>query len=190
MRYLEAAIFFAAMLVLAFLVGRVLWAIAQRSAKKFEAEMGADGFRVRPPNINFILVIIFAAISALTVSSIFTKGVTDSEEIFITIILAIFFLLIALGFFLFRLNCKVTVKGNQITHTTSLGKDISYAFNRITTAKRGMVSTRGGSTETIEAYHGKKLLFRVTDYWPGFKLLASRLESEGVPIIGIKDKIR
>jgi hypothetical protein len=189
MRFVEAAIFFAAMLILAFLVGRVLWAIAQRSAKKFEAEMSADDFRVRPPNINFILSIIFAAISALVVSSVFTKGVTDNEEILLTLLVATFMLLPALGFFMFRLNCRITVKGNRITHTTSWGKDISYAFDHITTVKKGLVSTRGGSAETVEAYHGKKLLFRVTEYWPGYKILAARLESEGVFTIGIKDKL-
>jgi len=42
---------------------------------------------------------------------------------------------------------------------------------------------RNEDIECIKAYHKKEKLFTVIEICPGFHILASRLEKEGVPII-------
>jgi len=185
MNYVIAAILLALAVILAVLFRNILWAIVRWRSERMEAEMGEDDIRIRAPNINIVFGIIFTAISVGCVSSIFTKGVTDKEEIFYTIVVTTFMLLPGLWFLMFRLNWKITVKGGQITHTSSFGRTKSYTFDYITMVERGWFNTRGGSVESIRAYHDGKKLFEVTAACSGFNLLASRLEREGVYIVGV-----
>jgi len=189
MNSVAAAIGFAVILVVIFvLFGPVLWAAARRRAKEIEEEMDADCFTVRPSNLSFVFGIMFMAVSVGCVSSIYTKGVTDRVEIIYSIVFAVLLSLPGLYFLMFRLHCKVTVKGKRITYMSFWGKEESCAFDDITIVERGLVAMpKGGNVDTIKAYRDMKLIFRVNAYWPGFDLLASRLESEGVSIFGFDD---
>jgi len=171
--------------IIASVVCGVVIALSRRKAKKIEAGMDADDFIVRRPRAGFIFSAIFTTLCIIMLSGAdFTK---KNEVIAFFIFLPIFSLGPILMVFCYR--WKITVKGNQISYTPLFGKERSFLLGYITTVRRGMVYTRGGSMEAITAYHGKKKLFGVTDTCPGFNLLASRLESEGVPVIGMKDKI-
>jgi len=165
----------------------VIFALSQRKAKKLEAEMDAGDFIVRRPLVLLIIGLI------LTIIFVFILAVLNYKDPDIWLVLLIFlpFLLLGPMCVVCYYRWNIIVKGNQISYTPLFGKERTFSFDHITTVKRGALPTRGESVDTIKAYHGKKKLFTVTDVCPGFNVLASRLESEGVPIIGmgLKDKL-
>jgi len=165
----------------------VFW-FAERSAKKIETGMKPDDFVVRQPKFTLVIGVLFTLffVFALILCAVDANTLEDS-----LLMLACLSPLILIGLFIVAIwcKCKVIVKGNQITSARFFGKEQTYAFDYITTVKRGLVATRGGDLDTVIAYNGKKKLFRVTAICPGFNVLASRLESEGVFIIGMKDKL-
>jgi hypothetical protein len=163
----------------------IIFAISERNTKKIEAEMDADDFILRLSNFQLVLAIILTIplLAVLVFADLRNSAELTAFLIGLPILLLGPFLVYA------WFKWRIIVKGNQITCITIFGKEKTYTFNYITTAKRGTVYTRGGSFETIIAYHGKKKIFTFADNSRGFSVLASRLESEGVPIIGLKDKL-
>jgi len=173
-------------IITSLVIGILFW-FAQRKAKKLEAEMDEGDFIIRQPKFALVLYIIVSI--PLFIVLIVLATIDYDPDTWEGLLVAWPFLLLGPFFTVLWLRYKIVVKGNQITSRTYFGKERTYAFDYITTVKRGPVATRGGSLDTIIAYHGKKKLFGVSEICPGFNILASRLESEGVPVIGIKDKI-
>jgi len=176
-------------IITSLVIGIVFW-FAQRKAKKLEAEMDEGDFIVRQPKFTLVIGVLFTLffVFVLILCTVGEDYISFEDSLLMLACLSPFILF---GLFIVALwcKCKVIVKGNQITFARFFGKEQTYAFDYITTVKRGAVATRGGSLDTIIAYHGKKKLFGVSEICPGFNILASRLESEGVFIIGIKDKL-
>jgi hypothetical protein len=166
----------------------IFYWIAARTNKKLEAEMDEGDFIIRQPKfalwLGIILTLFFVLVQILC--TVDANTLEDS-----LLMLACLSPLMLFGLFIVASWCKwkIIVRGNQITSASLFGKEKTYAFAYITTVKRGLVATKGGDLDTVIAYHGKKKLFRVTEICTGFNVLASRLESEGVFIIGIKDKL-
>jgi hypothetical protein len=163
----------------------IIFAIAERNTKKIEAAMDADDFILRLSNYTLALAII------LTIPLLAVLVFVDLRDpaAWLPLLILLPCLLVGPVLTYKWFKWKIIVKGNQITCITTFGKEKTYTFDHITTVKRGKVYTKSGEMDCIKAYHGKKKLFTFADNCRGFSVLAARLESEGVFIIGLKDKL-
>jgi hypothetical protein len=162
----------------------IIFIIAQGRAKKTEKKMDANDLIIRRPKINLILYIIVTTLFLLIffifcVPAAFNKD--NSEGIYaVYVFLPILFPCFFVIFMWFR--WRIIIKGNQITSRSYFGKEKSYTFDHITKVNRLFLNVNGEDLDCMCAYHDKKVLFSITAECPGFHILASRLESEGVPI--------
>jgi hypothetical protein len=163
------------------LVSILFW-LAERKAKKMEAEMDAGDFIVRQPKFALGLYIFLSIPLLIVIAIVDFKNPNNYEALLV----GSPFLLLGPFLIILWFRYKIVVKGNQITSTTYFGKKKTYTFDYITLVKRGIVThAKGGSIDTIIAYHDKKKLFRVTAICPGFNVLGARLMSENVFHIGL-----
>jgi len=163
----------------------IILIIARGRAKKIERKMDPNDLIIRRPRINLIFYIIVTTLFLLIfiifcVPAAFNKN--NSEGIYaVYALLPILFLCSFVIFMWFR--WRIIIKGNQITSGSYFGKEKSYTFDHITKVNRFFLNINGEDLDSMIAYHDKKVLFTITAECPGFHILASRLESEGVPII-------
>jgi hypothetical protein len=108
------------------------------------------------------------------------ENLTRFKDTLLMSVLLLFGLFVVVSWY----RWKIIVKGDKITSSSLFVKKKTYAFDYITMVKRGPALTLGGNLDTVIAYHDKKKLFRITEICAGFNVLVSRLESEGVQIIG------
>ena len=162
--------------VIAAIITSLVFALAQRGARTAELAMDEDDFVVRMPKASLTVYIV------ITIFFLFIFAILLASDGWGLALYTLPFVLF--GPFLIVLWCrwKIVVRGNQIVSTSYFGKTKSFTFDYITLVKCGVRRLSYGEAEYMTAYHEKKRLFDLTAICPGFRVLRSRLEREGVHI--------
>jgi len=161
--------------------------ISFREAQKSGIIMDENDFIVRKPkrdlNLFIVMTIFFLFLYAISLLSI------DYDPVKKLNFALGFFPVLLFGNFLIILwlRWKIIIKDNQITYTPYFGRKKSFTFDYITLVKYGIEveMQKGGrmvQKDYIKAYREKKTLFYLTDIYPGFHTLVSRLKGENVPV--------
>jgi len=167
--------------------------IAQGTAKRREVKQSLDAndFVIRRPKFAVILcmIILIPLLLAFFVFCVYAALDKNNGEwiygVYAILPMLLFFSLLVI----INLRWRIIIKGNQITSRPYFGKEKTFTFDYITKVNRGVYDVNGVDIDCMNAYHDKKPLFSITNECAGFHVLASRLESEGVPIVsGKKNK--
>jgi len=171
--------------------GCVAFSLVMIGARKAEIRMDANDFIVRRPKMSVVFYIAVTAfcLGLLAVFGFSAEFKDDGEPIFEIYYIFVPSLLLGVLCIVMWFRWKIVIKGDLIRFTSYFGKEKSFTFGYITAVRRGVFDVNGEDMNCITAYHGKKALFSLASDCRGFNVLASRLESEGVPVIGMKDKI-
>ncbi|GBU22209.1 hypothetical protein R80B4_02115 [Fibrobacteres bacterium R8-0-B4] len=163
---------------------------ARKKAKKLESEMDADDFTVRQYKASLAVAIIATVVIGLVFFGVFLPEFIESpdKEKFFGLLLFLPALLFGPAGIVVWYRWKIIVTGDQITFPGSFWRGETHPIGYITAVKMGHIKTNSGAVLMI-AFHGEKRLFSLTDVCPGFNVLAARLKSEGVPVVGLKDNL-
>ncbi|GBU21988.1 hypothetical protein R80B4_01890 [Fibrobacteres bacterium R8-0-B4] len=163
----------------------VTW-LMRKTFKRAEAKMDPNDFAVRRHNglVVFLIVIIAILLSGIVFVAIPAMYKGDPDGIFVICFFTPMVLVCLFVIAVWR-GRKIIVKGDRIRTTSFFGGERSFTFGDITEAR--LWFDHNGAC-VIHAYRGDKKLFTAESVCPGFNVLASRLKSEGVRVVGLNDK--
>jgi len=164
------------------ILSSIIFFIAKKKAKKIEKEMNANDFIIRQPKASLILYIVVASLALLAFLGTFLTVVEHKDIFIVLIFLPVYFFVFGPFFIIIWIRWKMIIKDKQITYTSYFGKKKTFTFDYITKVKYGTQHGRMGKIDYIKAYHEKKKLFYLSNFFPGFNILFQRLKDEGVAI--------
>jgi len=150
----------------------------------YEKQIDPNDFTIRQPNsslvIYIIITIMFTGIFIVIIWTVIenNKGL---DGFFAALIFSPFALL-GPFFIVIWSRWRIIIKDKQITYTSYFKKAKSFSFDDITRVKHRVSYTRIGKIASIQAFHEKKKLFSLGDICPGYSVLITRLEGEGINI--------